>query len=170
MAARAFRLQPLASAGGAPAPGVEGVPGVKARAHPEAVALGLPATPWTANPGTVAARRAFLRRWVEAHIDALSAALVPRFDADGESVQRSYSKSYEGIAEDYRRSIELLESLKPDVFLAAHGGFFGLRDKAERMRKGETPNPFVESERYRSWLKRGKAAIEEQLARDRSTQ
>jgi len=76
--------------------------------------------------------------------------------------------SYEGIAEDFRRSIGVLESLKPDVFLAAHGGFFGLREKADRMRKGETPNPFVESERYWSWLKRGKAAIEEQLARDNS--
>jgi metallo-beta-lactamase class B len=74
--------------------------------------------------------------------------------------------SYEGIADDFQRSIDLMESLQPDVFLAAHGGFFGLREKAARMRRGETPNPFVESERFRSWLKRGKAAFEEQLARD----
>jgi len=74
--------------------------------------------------------------------------------------------SYEGIAEDFRRSIDLLESLKPDVFLAAHGIVFGLRDKAERLRKGATPNPFVGGDEYRSWLSRMKAAYEEQLVRD----
>lgn len=85
-----------------------------------------------------------------------------------EGVRLANPPSYEGIAGDYRRSIDLLESLKPDVFLAAHGSFFGLRDKAERLRKGETPNPFIESERYRSWLKRMKGTFEEQLARDDS--
>jgi metallo-beta-lactamase class B len=76
--------------------------------------------------------------------------------------------SYPGIAEDFRRSIEVLESMKPDVFLAAHGFFFGLRDKAERLRKGASPNPFLGGEGYESWLARMKAAYEEQLARDRS--
>jgi metallo-beta-lactamase class B len=77
--------------------------------------------------------------------------------------------SYQGIAEDYRRSIDLLESQEPDVFLAAHGGAFGLREKAERMRRSETANPFVEKELYRGWLARMEAAYEKQLARDRST-
>jgi metallo-beta-lactamase class B len=76
--------------------------------------------------------------------------------------------SYEGIAEDFRRSIDLLESLQPDVFLAAHGGFFGLRGKAERLKKGTAPNPFVGGDDYARWLARGKAAYEEQLARDRA--
>jgi metallo-beta-lactamase class B len=76
--------------------------------------------------------------------------------------------SYEGIAEDFRRSIEILESLRPDVFLAAHGVVFGLRDKAERLRKGAAPNPFIGGDEYQSWLSRMKASYEEQLARDRS--
>ncbi len=74
--------------------------------------------------------------------------------------------SYPGIAEDFRRSIGILESLKPDVFLAAHGVFFGLRDKAERLRRGADPNPFVGGDEYASWLSRMKAAYSEQLARD----
>jgi metallo-beta-lactamase class B len=77
--------------------------------------------------------------------------------------------SYEGIAEDFRHSIEILESLKPDVFLAAHGIAFGLREKAERLRKGAAPNPFVGGDGYASWLSRMKAAYEEQLARDSSS-
>jgi metallo-beta-lactamase class B len=76
--------------------------------------------------------------------------------------------SYQGIAEDFRRSIEILESLRPDVFLAAHGVAFGLRDKVERLRKGAAPNPFIGGDEYGSWLARMKAAYEEQLARDRS--
>ena len=76
--------------------------------------------------------------------------------------------SYEGIAEDFRHSIDVLESLQPDVFLAAHGGFFGLRGKAERLKKGTAPNPFVGGDDYPCWLARGKAAYEEQLARDRA--
>jgi len=87
-----------------------------------------------------------------------------------EGVRLANPPSYEGIAEDYHRSIALLESLKPDVFLAAHGGFFGLRGKAERMRKGSTPNPFVGGGEYASWLARMKTAYEKQLARDRSAQ
>ncbi len=76
--------------------------------------------------------------------------------------------SYEGIAEDFRRSIEILESLKPDVFLAAHGVAFGLRDKAERLRKAAVPNPFVGGDEYTNWLSRMKTSYEEQLARDRA--
>jgi metallo-beta-lactamase class B len=86
-----------------------------------------------------------------------------------EGVRLANPASYEGIAEDYRRSIDLLESLKPDVFLAAHGGFFGLREKAEKLRTGSTTNPFVGGDRYESWLTRMKSAYESQLARDRSS-
>lgn len=86
-----------------------------------------------------------------------------------EGVRLANPPSYEGIADDYRRSIDLLESLKPDVFLAAHGGFFGLRDKAERRRTSPTTNPFVGGDHYGSWLTRMRSAYESQLARDRSS-
>ncbi len=85
-----------------------------------------------------------------------------------EGVRLANPPSYDGIAEDYQRSMALLESLAPDVFLAAHGGFFGLRDKAERLRKSATPNPFVGGDEYAKWLDRMKRAFQEQLARDRA--
>jgi metallo-beta-lactamase class B len=77
-----------------------------------------------------------------------------------EGVQLANPPSYEGI--------ELLESLEPDVFLAAHGGFFDLRGKAERMRKGAAQNPFVGGDDYAQWLARMKKAFQDQLARDRA--
>jgi metallo-beta-lactamase class B len=40
--------------------------------------------------------------------------------------------SYPGIADDYRRSFRLLESLAPDVFLGAHVGFFDMDAKRAR--------------------------------------
>jgi metallo-beta-lactamase class B len=83
-----------------------------------------------------------------------------------EGVRLANPPSYDGIAEDYRRSIDLLESLAPDVFLAAHGGFFDLLGKAERLRKGEAPNPFVGGDEYAKWLARMKKAYQDQLARD----
>jgi len=83
-----------------------------------------------------------------------------------EGVRLANPPSYDGIAEDYRRSIDLLESLSPDVFLAAHGGFFDLLGKAERLRKGEAPNPFVGGDEYVKWLTRMKKAYQDQLARD----
>ncbi len=85
-----------------------------------------------------------------------------------EGVRLASPPSYEGIAEDYQRSIELLESLAPDVFLAAHGGFFGLRAKADRLRKSAAPNPFVGGDEYAKWLARMKGAFQDQLARDRA--
>jgi metallo-beta-lactamase class B len=83
-----------------------------------------------------------------------------------EGVRLANPPSYDGIAQDYQRSIALLESLQPDVFLAAHGGFYDLRGKAERLRKGAAPNPFVGGGEYAEWLARMKKAFQDQLARD----
>jgi metallo-beta-lactamase class B len=83
-----------------------------------------------------------------------------------EGVRLANPPSYDGIAEDYKRSIDLLESLTPDVFLAAHGGFFDLLGKAERLRKGDAQNPFVGGDEYAKWLARMKKAYQDQLARD----
>jgi metallo-beta-lactamase class B len=84
-----------------------------------------------------------------------------------DGVRLANPPSYEGIAEDYRRSIELLGSLSPDVFLAAHGFFFNLREKAERLRQSADPNPFVGGGEYAKWVSAMKERFESQLARDR---
>jgi metallo-beta-lactamase class B len=82
-----------------------------------------------------------------------------------DGVRLANPPSYEGIAEDYARSIRILESLEPDVFLSAHGQFFGLREKAAMAGSGE--NPFLDASRYRPWLTRMKEAFESRLTQDR---
>jgi metallo-beta-lactamase class B len=70
--------------------------------------------------------------------------------------------SYPGIARDYCTSVETLRSLRPDVFLGAHGSFFGLLEKIERQRAGDR-RAFVDPDRYRRWVERAAERIEETL-------
>ena len=75
--------------------------------------------------------------------------------------------TYPGIAEDYARTFRTLRSLPCDLFLAAHASFFNMKDKAERLKKGEGGNPFVDPEGYRSYIDRNERVFKERLERDR---
>src|SRR5580704_10532891 len=59
--------------------------------------------------------------------------------------------TYPGIAEDFRKTFQTLRSLKCDVFLGAHGGYYGMIEKYKRTQKGEQPNPFIDPEGYRAF-------------------
>lgn len=74
------------------------------------------------------------------------------------------SPKYPRIAEDYRRTFQVLESLPVDVFLHSHGQFFRMTEKAERARKGETPNPFIDPAGYRAHLRQVKEKFDTQYA------
>jgi metallo-beta-lactamase class B len=75
--------------------------------------------------------------------------------------------TYPGIAEDYARTFRILRELPCDLFLGAHGSFFNLKDKAERRKQQEGPNPFVDPEGYRGYLDRSETAFRERLAAER---
>ncbi|HEX3865844.1 MAG TPA: subclass B3 metallo-beta-lactamase [Gemmatimonadaceae bacterium] len=51
--------------------------------------------------------------------------------------------AYPGIAQDYERMFRVLESLPCDIFLGAHGSYFGLDAKYARMKAG-TADAFVD--------------------------
>lgn len=53
------------------------------------------------------------------------------------------NQNYPQIVADYRRTFQLLRSLPCDVFLAPHGSFFGLKEKAAQLEKGAKTNPFT---------------------------
>jgi metallo-beta-lactamase class B len=76
------------------------------------------------------------------------------------------NKDYPQIADDYVRSFKTLRSLPVDVFLGAHGSFYGLAEKYPRLEKGGGPNPFIDPEGYRAHLDRQEknfyARLEEQ--------
>jgi metallo-beta-lactamase class B len=62
------------------------------------------------------------------------------------------NQDYPQIAGDYARSFKVLRALPVDVFLGAHGSFYGLPAKYARLEKGEGPNPFIDPEGYQAHL------------------
>jgi metallo-beta-lactamase class B len=61
------------------------------------------------------------------------------------------NKNYPRIAEDYVATFAVLESLPCDLFLGAHGGYFGLKAKYEKMKPGAM-NPFIDPEGYKAYV------------------
>jgi metallo-beta-lactamase class B len=60
------------------------------------------------------------------------------------------NRDYPQIAEDYMRSFKVLKTLPCDVFLGAHGAFYGLAEKYPKLGKG--PNPFIDPAGYKAYL------------------
>lgn len=56
--------------------------------------------------------------------------------------------SYPGILEDYRQTFEILESLKPDIFVSGHASFFNLKAKRARMNEKAPAEAFVDPDGY----------------------
>lgn len=77
--------------------------------------------------------------------------------------------SYPGIAEDFERTFAVLKALPCDVFLAAHGMFYGLTAKRAALQEGSTVNPFIDPERYQAYVARGEKRFRERLAKERGT-
>jgi len=61
------------------------------------------------------------------------------------------NKKYPQIAEDYVKTFSVLKSLPCDLFLGAHGAYFGLIGKYEKMKAGG-PNPFIDPDGYRAYV------------------
>ena len=58
---------------------------------------------------------------------------------------------YPPIAQDYERTFRVLNALACDVFLGAHGNYYGMEAKYPRMRQGGA-NPFIDPEGYKSYV------------------
>lgn len=58
---------------------------------------------------------------------------------------------YPQIAHDYEQTFRTLKSLPCDIFLGAHGSYYGMREKFARMKKGG-PNPFIDPAGYKSYV------------------
>lgn len=61
------------------------------------------------------------------------------------------NKDYPQIADDYVRSFATLRKLPCDVFIAAHGQFYGLEEKYAKLEKGG-PNPFIDHGGYLAYV------------------
>jgi len=76
---------------------------------------------------------------------------------------------YPTIAQDYESTFQTLKSLPCDVFLGAHGGYFGMEAKFAQ-RKSGSANPFVDPERYKSYVAEREQAFRTELAKQQSGQ
>jgi len=57
------------------------------------------------------------------------------------------NKNYPGIATDYEKTFQVLKALPVDLFLGAHGGYYGMEAKYARIGKS-AENPFVDPAGY----------------------
>jgi metallo-beta-lactamase class B len=58
---------------------------------------------------------------------------------------------YPEIADDYARGFRVLKSLPCDVFLGAHGSYYGMEAKYTKLSSGGA-NPYIDPEGYKSYV------------------
>jgi metallo-beta-lactamase class B len=75
---------------------------------------------------------------------------------------------YPEIADDFARTFKILKAFPCDVFLGAHGGYYGMVEKYERAKEGATKNPFVDPDGYRAYVEQKESAFRDMLARQRA--
>jgi metallo-beta-lactamase class B len=78
--------------------------------------------------------------------------------------------TYPGIAEDYARTFRTLRALHCDVFLGAHGGYYGMKEKYQKMTGGAAVNPFIDPAGYRAFIDRADKTFQETLAKEKAAQ
>jgi metallo-beta-lactamase class B len=75
--------------------------------------------------------------------------------------------AYPQIANDYERMFQVLRSLHCDVFLGAHGGYYGMEAKYARIKDGEA-NPFIDPAGYRDYVNEREGAFRTELTKQRA--
>ena len=68
------------------------------------------------------------------------------------------NKNYPQIADDYVKTFKVLKSLPVDLFLGAHGAYFGMLAKVEKMKAGG-PNPFIDPAGYKAYVSEREATF-----------
>ena len=72
------------------------------------------------------------------------------------------NKTYPEIAQDYRQTFRVLKGLPCDVFLGAHGSYYDMVAKYERMKQGGE-NPFIDPVGYKGYVAEREQAFEDEL-------
>ncbi len=79
------------------------------------------------------------------------------------------NKKYPQIATDYEHGFTVLKGLPCDIFLGAHGGYFGLREKYARWKNGDR-DAFVDPAGYKAFIANREQVFEADLRRQQSAQ
>jgi metallo-beta-lactamase class B len=74
--------------------------------------------------------------------------------------------SYPGIVADYRKTFIVLNGLPCDVFLGAHGAYFGMLQKLNQIKAGAKENVWIDPAGYRAAVAERQNAFEAELKRE----
>ena len=77
------------------------------------------------------------------------------------------NQDYSEIAEHFAATFEVLKRLPCDVFLGAHGAYYGMLAKYQRFQAGSSENPFIDPEGYRHYVTQKEKAFLAELAAQR---
>jgi metallo-beta-lactamase class B len=77
------------------------------------------------------------------------------------------NKTYPQIAADYEHGFRLLHGLPCDIFLGAHGGYFGLIEKYDRWKRGDR-DAFVDPAGYKNYISEREQAFLIELRRQQT--
>ena len=77
-----------------------------------------------------------------------------------------HNNNYPQIANDYERMWSVLKSLPCDIFLGAHGGYFGLEEKYPLMKEGSA-NPFIDPSGYKKFVAQKEQDFRTELTKQR---
>jgi metallo-beta-lactamase class B len=77
------------------------------------------------------------------------------------------NQRYASIASDFATTFKVLNSLKCDIFLGAHGNYYNLPEKHARLTAGAKTNPFMDPEGYRAYVANREAAYKAELEKQR---
>ena len=73
------------------------------------------------------------------------------------------NESYPEIAADFAKTFEVLKSLPCDVFLGAHGSYYGMVERYALLQKGQA-NAFVNAEGYKEFVAQKERAFRKTLS------
>jgi metallo-beta-lactamase class B len=70
--------------------------------------------------------------------------------------------AYPPIAQDFETTFRVLKSLPCDIFLGAHGDYYGMVAKYPKLQAGGT-NPFIDPAGYKSYVADREKAFRDEL-------
>jgi len=76
-----------------------------------------------------------------------------------------HNRDYPQIAADYERMWGVLKSLPCDIFLGAHGGYFGLEEKYALLK--DRANPFIDPGGYKKFVREKEQNFRTELAKQK---
>ena len=77
---------------------------------------------------------------------------------------------YPEIAEDFAHTFEVLNGLTCDVFLGAHGAYYGMLAKHEQAETGSESNPFIDPNGYKAYVADREQAFRSTLAQQQENE